>query len=197
MSDNFVCPAFTTVKQAASEAKEAPRWRSQSVYSLCGDPKSQQSGTFTRSHYASATDWPSTSFTPGARTWCWERHKVHKHAGGPTGAGWDRAAGPGRPRPLAGPALPALIFTATMEAFEDSNPILNSFDYWSWFIHFAEHVTTATGTGASPRLGPVFLLDPKTRRGTNLIDYQYETARPMCLNLTRVQIQYIWYFFKK
>lgn len=37
----------------------------------------------------------------------------------------------------------------------------------------------------------------KDEENTNLIDYHYETVHHMWLNLTRVQILYIWYFLKK
>lgn len=48
-----------------------------------------------------------------------------------------------------------------------------------------------------PSLGPDVSVRSKDKTGTNLIDYHYETVQPMWLSLTRVQIQYIWYFLKK
>lgn len=37
----------------------------------------------------------------------------------------------------------------------------------------------------------------KDKANTNPIDYHYETVKPMWLNLTQVQIQYMWYFLKE
>lgn len=151
----------------------------------------------TRFHNVFMADLLSNKFTPGPHMGSWKRKKA-TYKGRQTRWLWPSK----QTVSLSVHRAWRLSYLLTQWRlfslwFLRSNSIENLLDYLSWFIHFVDHVTTPQEYMHRPVSGPKFLLDPKTRRGINLIDYHYETAQPMWLNLTRVQIQYVRYFLKK
>lgn len=118
----------------------------------------------TKCHFAFSTNWLWTKFTPGTPMWS---HIVHKHTQRHTQAGrpahWLEAGK--QPESLSVHTTHQLwnslpqwrLFSLR---FEDSNPILNSFDYWSWLIYFCGPCDSPARICASPRSGPVLLLHP-------------------------------------